>query len=132
MLTCHDNEHIFVFIENDNGIKQILKLKEKENKEKFDTFYKKSFFDIAYDYAKNLNYDKKKISEISRRHASHLYEKEDYANAIQQYILTISYLEPSYVIQLFLDGSKLDYLILYLEALHKDGNFKNYKNLIFN
>jgi hypothetical protein len=118
---CHDEEHIYAFVENSSGIKQIIKLKEKDNKEKFDTFYKKSFFDTAYEYAKNLNYDKKKISEISRRHAYHLYQKGDYSKAIDQYIMTINYLDPSYVIQLFLDGSKLEYLILYLEALHKDG-----------
>jgi hypothetical protein len=60
----------------------------------------------------------------------HLYRKGDYAKAIDQYILTINYLDPSYVIQSFLDGSKLDYLILYLEALHNDGknniNLSNY------
>jgi hypothetical protein len=120
---CHDDEHIYAFVENNNGVKQIIKLKEKDNKEKFDTFYKKSFFDTAYEYAKSLNYDKKKISEISRRHAYHLYQKGDYAKSIDQYIMTINYLDPSYVIQLFLDGSKLEYLILYLEALHKDGKF---------
>lgn len=118
---CHDDENIFAFVENEAGTKQIVKLKEKDNKDKFDTFYKKSFYDTAYEYAKNLNYDKKKISEISRRHAHHLYQKGDYGKAIDQFILTINYLDPSYVIQLFLDGSKLEYLILYLEALHKDG-----------
>ncbi len=122
---CHDEDTIYAFTENENGIKSIIRLKEKDNKEKFDTFYKKSFFDTAYDYAKNLNYDKKKISEISRRHAHHLYGKGDYSKAIEQYILTINHLDPSYVIQLFLDGSKLDYLILYLEALHKDEQFKS-------
>jgi hypothetical protein len=122
---CHDEEHIYAFVEHDNGNKQIIKLKEKDNKDKFDTFYKKSFFDTAYEYAKSLNYDKKKISEISRRHAYHLYQKGDYGKSIEQYILTINYLDPSYVIQLFLDGSKLDFLILYLEALHKDELFKN-------
>jgi hypothetical protein len=100
-------------------------LKEKDNKEKFDTFYKKSFFDTAYEVAKSLNYDKKKISEISKKHAHHLYTKNDYAKSIDQYILTINNLEPSHVIQLFLDGPKLDYLILYLEALHKDEQFKS-------
>jgi hypothetical protein len=121
---CNDEESIYACLENDNGTKQIIKLKEKDNKDKFDTFYKKSFFDTAYEYAKNLNYDKKKISEISDRHAYHLYKKGDYSKAIEQYILTINYLDPSYVIQLFLDGSKLEYLILYLEALHKDEQFK--------
>lgn len=122
---CTDEENIYAFAENENGVKQIIKLKEKDNKEKFDTFYNKSFFETAYEYAKNLKYDKKKISEISRRHAFHLYSKGDYAKSIDQYILTINYLDPSYVIQLFLDGSKLDYLILYLEALHKDELFKS-------
>lgn len=122
---CHDDDNIYAFVENDNGVKQILKLKEKDNKEKFDTFYKKSFFDTAYEYAKSLNYDKKKVSEISRRHAYHLYQKGDFAKSIEQYILTINYLDPSYVIQMFLDGSKLDYLILYLEALHRDEQFKS-------
>lgn len=122
---CHDEDNIYAFIENDDGVKNIIKLKEKDNKDKFDTFYKKSFFDTAYDYAKSLNYDKKKISEISRRHAYHLYQKGDYAKAIDQYILTINNLDPSYVIQLFLDGSKLEYLILYLEALHNDEQFKS-------
>jgi hypothetical protein len=66
------------------------------------------------------------VSEISRRHAHHLYnKKKDYAKAIEQYILTINYLEPSYVIQLFLDVPVLDYLIQYLEAFHKDEQFKS-------
>lgn len=121
---CHDEEHIYALVETDNNLKQIIKLKEKDNKDKFDTFYKKSFFDTAFEYAKSLNYDKKKISEISRRHAYHLYQKEDYAKSIEQYILTINHLDPSYVIQLFLDGSKLEYLIMYLEALHKDGRLR--------
>lgn len=122
---CHDEDNIYAFVENDKGVKHIIKLKEKDNKEKFDTFYKKSFFDTAYEYAKSLNYDRKKVSEISRRHAYHLYQKGDYAKAIEQYIMTINYLDPSYVIQMFLDGSKLDYLILYLDALHNDEQFKN-------
>jgi len=121
---CNDEEFIYAFVENDSNQKQIIRLKEKDNKDKFDTFYKKSFFDTAYEYAKNLNYDKRKISEISKQHALHLYRKGDYAKAIEQYILTINYLDPSYVIQSFLDGSKLDYLILYLEALHNDGKIK--------
>jgi hypothetical protein len=123
---CNDDESIYACIENEKGTKRIIKLNEKDNKEKFETFYNKHFFDTAYEYAKNLNYDKKKVSEISRRHAYHLYnKKKDYAKAIEQYILTINYLDPSYVIQLFLDVPVLDYLIQYLEALHKDEQFKS-------
>ena len=116
-----DAETIFILDQSEIlNQKKILRFREKENKEKFDTFYKKSFFDTAYNYAKNLQYDQKKISEISKRHAEHLYKKGEYEKSIEQYIRTINYLDPSYVIQKFLDGSKLDFLIKYLETLNKD------------
>ena len=123
-LTC-DADTIFILDQNEvTNQKKLLRFREKENKEKFDTFYKKSFFDTAYNYAKNLNYDQKKISEISKRHAEHLYKKGEYEKSIEQYIRTINYLDPSYVIQKFLDGSKLDFLIKYLETLNKDENMR--------
>lgn len=121
---CCDNENIYAFVEINNTQKKIIKLKEKDNKYKFEIFYRRSFFDTALEYAKNLNYDMKKIAEIHQRHGDHIYMKSDYQKAIEQYIYTINYLDPSYVIQKFLDGSKLDYLILYLEALHSENNFE--------
>ena len=122
---CADENSIFAFIDGEDPSKRnfIIKLVEKDNKEKFDTFYKKNFFDLAYDYAKSLKYDKKKISEISKLHAEHAYKKGEYDKAIDQFINTINYLDPSYVIQKFLDKSKLDYLIRYLEALEKNEIF---------
>lgn len=136
---CADNEYIYAFIEN-MGSKKILKLKEKDNKTKFSIILKRSFYDTALEYAKKLNYDKEKISYIHKKHGDHVYIKGDYQKAIEQYIFTINYLDPSYVIQKFLDGSKLDYLILYLEALHSENNFsfrctkemKDYTALLLN
>ena len=120
-----DDETIFIFDRNETTKTQrILRFKEKDNKEKFDTFYKKSFYDTAFTYAKNLGYDPKKISEISRRHAEHLFKKNEPEKAIEQYIKTINFLDPAYVIQKFLDGSKLDVLISYLDALNKDVTFR--------
>ena len=120
-----DDDTIFIFDRNETTKTQrILRFKEKDNKEKFDTFYKKSFYDTAFTYAKNLGYDPKKISEISRRHAEHLFKKNEPEKAIEQYIKTINFLDPAYVIQKFLDGSKLDVLILYLDALNKDVTFR--------
>lgn len=118
-----DNERIHILYQTGSQ-KKILSLKEKDNKEKFDTFYKKQFFETALNYAKNLRYDKKKLSEISKLHAEHLYKKGDYEKSIEQYKATINYLDPSYVIQKFLDGSKLNYLIEYLEALQNNEEFK--------
>ena len=119
-----DNNKLYVLSDN-VGTKKIVCFKEKDNKEKFDTFYKKNFYETAYNYAKSLGYDKKKLSEISKLHAEHLYKKGDYEKSIEQYKLTINYLDPSYVIQKFLDGSKLNFLIDYLEALQNNDEFKS-------
>ena len=119
-----DNNKLYVLSDN-VGTKKIVCFKEKDNKEKFDTFYKKNFYETAYNYAKSLGYDKKKLSEISKLHAEHLYKKGDYEKSIEQYKLTINYLDPSYVIQKFLDGSKLNFLIDYLEALQNNEEFKS-------
>ena len=119
-----ENERIYLLAVGSEGNK-ILCLKECDNKDKFDTFYKKNFFDVAYTFGKNLGYEKKKLSEISKLYAEHLYNKnQDYEKSIEQYKLTINYLDPSYVIQKFLDGSKLNYLIEYLEALQNNLEFK--------
>ena len=120
----NDNDKLYVISEGAGQIK-FSSFKEKENKEKFDNFYKKNFYDTAYNYARNLGYDKKKLSEISKLHAEYLYAKGDYDKSIEQYKLTINYLDPSYVIQKFLDGSKLNFLIEYLEALQNDEEFKS-------
>ncbi|MCQ2817543.1 MAG: hypothetical protein MJ252_09795 [archaeon] len=117
----YDNDSIYLLECNDiNKKKKIIRLKEKDNKEKFDLFYKKSFFETAYSYAKSLNYEPKKLSEIIKKYAEHLYKKGEYEKSIQQYIKTINFLDPSYVIQQFLDGAKLDFLISYLEKLVKN------------
>lgn len=122
---CCDENNIYAFIQNEGNKTCIIKLTEKDNKDKFDTFYKKNFYDLAFDYAKNLNYDKKKLAEISKKHAEFAYLNKDYEKSIEQFKLTINYLDPSYVIQKFLDKTKLDYLILYLDALEKDETFKS-------
>ena len=117
------NYRIYVLSSN-LETKKIVCLKECDNKEKFDAFYKRQFFEVAYTYGKNLGYDKKKLSEISKLYAEHLYRKGDFEKSIEQYKLTINYLDPSYVIQKFLDGSKLNHLIDYLEALQNNDEFK--------
>jgi hypothetical protein len=48
-----------------------------------------------------------------------LYAKGELSNAIKQYILTIGFVEPSYVIRKYLDVSQIDFLIEYLEKVHE-------------
>ena len=141
---CTDNEYVYAFIDNidnkKNNKKFIIKLKEKDNKDKFEIFFTKNLYEIALLYAQKLNYDEDKISQISQRCAEFSYSKGDFDKSISQYINTINFLEPSNVIQRFLEKSKLDYLIKYLEALESNKQFqerdndelKDYSTLLLN
>ena len=137
---CHDNEYIYVLYEENNSKKYITKLKEKDNKDKFEIFYSKNQYETALTYAENLGFEKSKISEIIKKYAEYEFSKGDFDNAVIQYIKTINYLEPSLVIQNFLEKSKLDYLIQYLEALENNKEFqirghensKDYTTLLLN
>ena len=119
-----DQETIFIYTMNETlKANKVIRYLEVENKKKFDIFYQKNFYDTAYEFAKNLHYPEAKLAEINKTYAEILFDKKDYARSIEQYIKTISYLEPSYVIQQFLDGSRLDFLIKYLEALRVNEKF---------
>ena len=127
---CCTQEFIYIFLEESQNKKYIVKIKEKENKIKFEIFYSKNEYDLATDYALKIKCHPSKLAEISRRYAEYEYSKGDYEIAIKQYIKTINYLEPNTVIEKFLEKNKLDYLILYLEALQNNEEFQ--KSLINN
>ena len=138
---CSDNNnYLYAFYEETPVKKYIAKLKEKKNKDKFEIFFEKKFFDDAQLYAESLGFEKNKISEISLKHAEYEYSKGDFKKSIDEYIKTINYYEPSNVIQKFLEKSKLDYLIQYLEAIVHNIDFKirdveehkNYTTLLLN
>ena len=127
---CCTQEFIYIFLEESQNKKYIVKIKEKENKIKFEIFYSKNEYDLATDYALKIKCHPSKLAEISRRYAEYEYSKGDYEIAIKQYVKTINYLEPNTVIEKFLEKNKLDYLILYLEALQNNEEFQ--KSLINN
>ncbi|KAM3575512.1 hypothetical protein VYU27_002617 [Nannochloropsis oceanica] len=79
-------------------------------------------FPVAIKLAYSSNYPVAQIMEIYRRYADYLYEKKRaFDESVQQYIHTIGYLDPSYVIARFLDPQRSDNLTAYLEALHRQG-----------
>ena len=121
---CHDNKYLYVLYEELLNKKYIVKFKEKNLKDKFETFFEKKFFDDAVLYAQNIGFDKKKIAEISLRHAEYEYSKGNYEKSIDEFIKTINFHEPSLVIQKFLEKSKLNHLIKYLEAIIYNMDFK--------
>ena len=83
--------------------------------------FKKNFYDVAIKIAKNQQVDSEGLVDIFRQYGDHLYCKGDTAGAIEQYVKTIGSLEPSYVIQKFLDAQKIHQLTAYLQALHRKG-----------
>ena len=76
---------------------------------------------MAVKIARNQQYDAEGLVDIFRQYGDHLYAKGDQSGAIDQYIKTIGTLEPSYVIQKFLDAQKIHNLTAYLQALHRAG-----------
>jgi len=75
----------------------------------------------AHNNANNNEYDYGTLVEIYKRYGDWLYEKNDFDNAMKQYLHTIGQLEPSYVIRKFLDAQRIHNLTSYLQALHEAG-----------
>ena len=137
---CSDTKYIYVFVEESDSKRYIIKLVEKENKKKFDTFFSRKLYDIAADYAKYLFYGDNKLTEIYKLQAEFEYSRGEFNKSIQAYINTINFLDPSIIIQKFLTKSKMEFLIKYLEAIESNitfkqrsnENYKNYTTLLLN
>ena len=135
-----DTKYIYLFIEENESKKYIIKLAEKENKKKFDTFFSRKLYDIAADYANYLYYNDNKLTEIYKLQAEFEYSRGEFDKSIQAYINTINFLDPSIIIQKFLTKSKMEFLIKYLEAIESNitfkqrsnENYKNYTTLLLN
>lgn len=115
------------------GDGKIYQLAEKDFQTKLDMLYKKHLYEIAISLAKSQSENAESVVEIYQAHASHLYSKGNYNEAIAQYIKTIGSLEPSYVIRKFLDSQRIHNLTAYLKALHdKELADKHHTTLLLN
>lgn len=83
--------------------------------------FKKHLYSIAVSLANSQDCGKAYVMEIFQMYGDHLYSKGDYDAAMQQYLETIMYVEPSYVIRKFLDAQRIHNLTAYLQALHDEG-----------
>lgn len=61
--------------------------------------YRKSLYLLALNLAKTQQLDESSVADIHRQYGDHLYSKADYDGAMQQFVQTIGYLQPSYVIR---------------------------------
>lgn len=100
---------------------QILCIAEKDMGSKLDMLFRKSLYTIAINLVQNNQADAAATAEVMRKYGDHLYGKQNYDEAMAQYIRTIGQLEPSYVIQKFLDAQRIHNLTHYLEKLHEKG-----------
>jgi hypothetical protein len=74
-------------------------------------------YDVALALAKSQKLGPSIIAGIHRNKGDTNYDKRRYPEAIQEYVQTIGSLEPSYVIQRFLDPQHAPLLVTYLEKL---------------
>ncbi|KAJ1909252.1 Vacuolar protein sorting-associated protein 11 [Tieghemiomyces parasiticus] len=99
----------------------LYRLEEKPLAGKLDILYKQNLYPLAVKMATHHQYNPESIAEIYRRYGDYLYSQDDFDGAMGQYLQTVGYVEPSYVIRKFLDAQRLNHLTSYLETLHAQG-----------
>ncbi|KAF3443276.1 hypothetical protein FNV43_RR12958 [Rhamnella rubrinervis] len=113
--------------------KSVLCVGEKDMESKLDMLFKKNLYTVAINLVQSQQADAAATAEVLRKYGDHLYSKQDYDEAMAQYIHTIGHLEPSYVIQKFLDAQRIYNLTKYLENLHEKGlASKDHTTLLLN
>ena len=103
--------------------KEIIVLKEISSNQKLEQFYSINEFSAAENYIKHKPqlYDvESTLAEIAKKRGDYFYNKGEYKNAINEYKKTIFHISPSFVIEKFLDTSKLEFLIMFLEELNNN------------
>jgi len=61
--------------------------------------YRKSLYQLALNLAASHKLDAASVADIHKQYGDHLYTKGDYDGAMQQYVQTIGFVQPSYVIR---------------------------------
>ncbi|KAF3778686.1 Vacuolar protein-sorting-associated protein [Nymphaea thermarum] len=113
--------------------KTALCIGEKDMGSKLDMLFKKNLYTVAINLVQSQHADAAATAEVLRKYGDHLYSQQKYDEAMAQYIHTIGQLEPSYVIQKFLDAQRIYNLTNYLEKLHeKELASKDHTTLLLN
>ena len=112
-----EEDAIYYLAVNPNNQVVLCKLYEMEDNVKIHSLLKKGLFVDAKNIANEAKFPPDIIAEISKDHADQLHKMKKYDEAVLQYIETIGHLNPSYVIQKFIQVPQLENLITYLEKL---------------
>ncbi|KAJ7919036.1 hypothetical protein B0H13DRAFT_2230943 [Mycena leptocephala] len=105
---------------NDGTLVQLL---EKPFSAKLDMLYRSSMYPVALNLAKTqgLEESSETVADIHRQYGDHLYNKSNWDGAMGQFVKTIGWVAPSYVIRKFLDAQRIHNLVTYLQELHSLG-----------
>ncbi|XVF81467.1 hypothetical protein PTKIN_Ptkin15bG0157500 [Pterospermum kingtungense] len=76
--------------------KSALCIGEKDMESELDMLFKKNLYTVAINLVQTEQADAAATAEVLRKYGDHLYSKQDYDEAMAQYIHTIGHLEPSY------------------------------------
>ena len=128
---CSEKNIMYIILEKKNlneeendlneEIKEIIILKEISPEKQLEQFYMNNEFSIAEKYVKQnpylYNIDLT-LAQIALKKGDEFYKKGEYKKAINEYNKTIFQISPNVIIQKFLDTSKLEFLILFLEELN--------------
>eukprot|EP00501_MAST-03F_sp_TOSAG23-6_P000088 GSMAST32.ASY1.ANO1.90.1 assembled CDS len=101
---------------------QMWALQEKSTNLKLEYLFKKNMYSLALSILENESLmlaNSPFIEDANIMFGDHLYKRGDFKASMSQYILTIGYLEPSYVIDRFLGSTaKMSLLTKYTEELY--------------
>lgn len=90
-------------------------------------------FEVAVQISIAKNLPPEFVGNIHYMQGQNYMERSDYQNAVQCYIKTIKRIEPSFIISQFIETSRTEYLIQYLEALNDNRvSTKQHTTLLFN
>eukprot|EP00922_Rhytidocystis_sp_ex-Travisia-forbesii_P035960 GHVS01053362.1.p1 GENE.GHVS01053362.1~~GHVS01053362.1.p1 ORF type:complete len:1031 (-),score=90.11 GHVS01053362.1:186-3278(-) len=107
-------------VTKEQGKNVIYELEEKTIAERLDVFIRKRLFEWAAEAARQEDQPVEVVQEIYRVQADWLYEKRSYEQAMHVYCKTIGYVEPSYIIERYLEAQRLRHLTVYLQRLHEE------------
>ena len=86
---------IFVFGANN----KLTRLDEHSTAAKLELLYRRNLFTLAISLARSQGVGEAGVAEVHRRYGDYLYAKGDFDGAMGQFVKTLGYLQPSYVIR---------------------------------
>ncbi|EAY12183.1 hypothetical protein TVAG_003890 [Trichomonas vaginalis G3] len=118
-----------ISITKSNTIKMYQEMK---SQPKIDLLCKNLRFEMAIKMSKSFNLGLSSEATINQLYADYLFTQHNYNAAIDHYIMTIGYTDPSHVIAKFVEPHHAEHLANYLVKLPRDIITKQHTTLLFN